>query len=107
VEKTAITDDEFDDDFDNSDSGNIRFERIAPGQYLVVGWLTLNGVRHERKVECRNPAWGFKRLGEEIDELPTEEMSRAERRTDHRRNTQLNLGEEGSKAPARKKRKNT
>ena len=42
VEKTAMTDeladDEFDDDFDNSDSGNVRFERIAPGQYLVAGF---------------------------------------------------------------------
>jgi hypothetical protein len=111
VEKTAMTDeladDEFDDDFDNSDSGNVRFERIAPGQYLVAGWLTLNGKRHERKVECRNPAYGFQRLGEEIDELLTQEMARAERRTQHRRDTVLDSREEGEKAPLRKKRKNT
>ena len=100
-----MDDDEFEDDFE-SDYANIRFERIEVGRYLVAGWLTLNGKRHERKVECRNPAYGFQRLGEEIDELLTQEMARAHQAgADHHRNTCLDQREEGSKAPARKKRK--
>jgi hypothetical protein len=92
-----IDDDDFLDDFD-TDYGNIRFERVGIGQYLVAGSLTINGRRHERKVRCVNPAFGFARLGEAIDELLT-----AEFRGQHQRPARPDSRDQ-SKAPPRKKR---
>jgi hypothetical protein len=94
-----LADDDFEDDFD-SDYGNIRFERIDAGRYMVAGALTINGVRHEGRVECRNPADGFQRLGEEIDALLTQEIGRAQMLANGGRDTVLDRGEEGEKEKA-------
>jgi hypothetical protein len=39
---TELADDDFLDDFD-TDYGNIKFERLGVGRYLVAGWITING----------------------------------------------------------------
>jgi hypothetical protein len=44
----------------------IRYERIALGSYAVHGQVVINGEAQLRRIECKNPVYGFRRLEEEI-----------------------------------------
>jgi hypothetical protein len=92
-----LTDDDFLDDF-GSDFGNLKFERIAVGRYAVSAWLTINGNRHEPRIQFANTAYGFQKLGEQIDAILTEEFQ-----AQHKRPSRLGSSVEG-KTPSRKRR---
>jgi hypothetical protein len=60
TEKVAMTD-EIDDEL-SGELGEIQYERIDAGCHVVIGELRING----RRIPCRNPAYGFGALDQEV-----------------------------------------
>ena len=56
--------DEIDDEL-SGELGKIQYERIDAGSYVVIGELRING----RRIPCRNPAYGFGALDQEVRDL--------------------------------------
>ena len=73
----SITDLSHDDDED--DFANIRFERPEkhPGKYTVFASALIGGKPQLRRLECNNPAYGFAKLEEEIEEMLIADAKRA------------------------------
>ena len=46
-----------------------QYERIDAGSYVVVGLINVDGRMEERRIPCRNPAWAFAQLEEELCDL--------------------------------------
>ena len=44
-------------------------ERLYPGRYLITRTLSIDGVQFRSSVECNNPAFGLRRLGEWEDDV--------------------------------------
>jgi hypothetical protein len=66
-----------DDDFDD-DLAGIQFERIEAGRYVVSRAIVVDGKRKVRRIPCNNPAYGFRRLEEEmVAEALAEDTKRA------------------------------
>jgi len=57
------------DDDEFTEFANLQFERVTAGRYVVVGEVRVSGRLQTRRVECRNPAYGFAKLEEEIEDL--------------------------------------
>jgi hypothetical protein len=58
-----------DDDFSELPETSFRFiqyERIDAGSYVVHGEVVVNGEAQARRIPCKNPAFGFRKLEEEI-----------------------------------------
>jgi hypothetical protein len=56
-----------DDDDDLTELAEINYERIDAGKYVVVGELRINGKMQTRRIECRNPAFGWAKLEQEVE----------------------------------------
>jgi hypothetical protein len=88
----------------------LQYERVDAGSCVVHGQIVINGEHHVRRIECKNPAFAFGQIQEEIinavligirDEKQT--AATAEAGAEHRRDTRLRIGGK-DKAPLRKKR---
>ena len=58
-----------DDDFSELPETSFRFlqyERIDAGNYAVHGTVVINGVAEARRIPCKNPVYGFRKLEEEV-----------------------------------------
>lgn len=61
---------------DDDDFASIRYERPDehPGKYTVFAAAMIGGKPQLRQLKCNNPAYGFAKLEEEIEDLLLEQV---------------------------------
>jgi hypothetical protein len=70
-----MDDDAFDDDNLATELADIRYERLGAGKYVVAGELRINGKLQTRRIECQNPAYGWAKLEEEVEDILIAQVS--------------------------------